>query len=297
MGLMIELLTTAVLLPVVLGLPFVALTYAFYWYETVNGPHRTRLTDLSGGYPAVWVLRGMLSGVVAVAIVIVTFPFGWMRRRKDPATWAGDQPPVLLVHGLYHNPGAWLLYHGWLRRGGYRDVDTFGFSSWGRSFDDLTGDLSRAIDDLCSKAGQPVIVIGHSLGGLLGRACAQRPENRHRIAALVTLGSPHQGSKLAALALGSLGRSLLFRGDVIATLERGSLPASLPCLAVVSPVDNMVLPNEALHVRNGEWTYHETGPISHVSMLYHAPTARQVIAFLDDAFRGARNWSTRSFGQ
>ncbi|MHC1745441.1 MAG: esterase/lipase family protein [Syntrophobacteraceae bacterium] len=294
---MLEVLAVAVCLPFVLGLPFVALTYGFFWYETVNGAHRSKLTDLSGGHPVLWVLRGMLSGVVAVAIVIVSFPFGWVRLRKCAATRSGDLPPVLLVHGLYHNPGAWLLYQRWLRRGGYRCVETFSYSSWGCTFDDLTLNLSRAIEELRSEAGKPVVVIGHSLGGLLGRVCAQQPENRNRIAALVTLGSPHRGSKLAALAFGKLGRSLLFGGELIDRVERGSLPASLPRLAVVSPVDNMVLPNEALRVREEEWCYHETGPISHVSMLYHAPTAKRVIQFLDDVLSGTRDCCTRSGGR
>jgi hypothetical protein len=85
------------------------------------------------------------------------------------------------------------------------------------------------------------------------------------------------------LAIGALGRSLRYRGHLIDRIEERSVPPSLPCLAVVSPVDNMVLPNEALQVRGDEWEYHETGPISHVSMLYHPRTARRVLAFLDHA--------------
>lgn len=285
-------LTIAVLLvclPLLLGIPFVALSYAFFWYETVNGPHWSKLVERSSGRPGLWVLRGVFSAVVAVYVVIVGYPFGWGSRRSDPATGTGDRPPVLLVHGIYHNPGAWLLYHGWLRKGGYRHVETFGYSSWGCSFDEVAGNLARAIDDLSSRAERPVVVIGHSLGGLLGRACAVQPETWGRIAALVTLGSPHQGSKLAALAVGKLGRSLLYRGELFDRLEHGNLPELLPRLAVVSPVDNMVLPNEALRVREEQWAYHETGPISHVSLLYHAPTAKRVIAFLDGALRGARN--------
>jgi len=42
----------------------------------------------------------------------------------------------------------------------------------------------------------------------------------------------------------------------------------------------MVLPQEALRSRQAGWEYLETPPISHVSLLYHRPTARRVIEFL-----------------
>jgi triacylglycerol lipase len=279
---MFKLLILLVCLPFVLSLPFVALTYAFFWYETANGPHRSRLAELSGGRPVWWVLRGMLSGVVAVAIVIVSFPLGWARRpgrAREPA--GGSRPPVVLIHGLYHNAGAWVLFRWRLGRAGYPCVETFQYSSWTHSFDELTRELSGVIDEVYSREGKSVVLIGHSLGGLLGKACAQDPANAGKIAALVTLGSPHQGSKLAALAVGELGGSLLFRGSLITRMEGRFVPESVLRLAVVSPVDNMVLPNEALQVRESGWDYHETAPISHVSMLYHAPTAKRVIQFLE----------------
>jgi pimeloyl-ACP methyl ester carboxylesterase len=189
----------------------------------------------------------------------------------------------LFVHGLYHNASAWFLFAWRLGRAGYPCVETFQYSSWGRSFDELAEELSGEIDRIFSRVGKPVVLIGHSLGGLLGKVCARDPRNSGKIAALVTLGSPHQGSKLAALAVGGLGRSLLYGGALIAGMEGRSMDASLARLAVVSPVDNMVLPNEALQVRESGWEHHETAPISHVSMLYHAPTARRVVEFLNDA--------------
>lgn len=285
---MLKYILWSVVLPFVFSLPFVVLTYAFFWYETVNGPHGAALARLSKGREVWWVFRGIFTGSLAVALVLVTFPLGWLGRRSRCSETQGSHPPVLLIHGLYHNAGAWLFYRRWLKRAGYFCVDTFQYSSWGTSFDELTGDLVGVIDGLYVRCGKPVILIGHSLGGLLARACAQDPSSRGKIGALVTLGSPHQGSKLAALALGGLGRSLIHRGPLIAAMERRTTPPFLPRLAVVSPVDNMVLPNEAMRVSGEEWEYHHTPPISHVSMLYHAPTSGVVVEFLRSSETVAR---------
>jgi hypothetical protein len=94
------------------------------------------------------------------------------------------------------------------------------------------------------------------------------------------LGSPHQGSKLAAFHIGKLASSLLYRGPLFTELESG--PARLRCAgtAIFSPVDNMVLPFEALRVPYEGWDYHETRPLSHTSMLYSKSVAKKVIEVL-----------------
>jgi triacylglycerol lipase len=97
---------------------------------------------------------------------------------------------------------------------------------------------------------------------------------------VITLGAPHQGSKLAALGLGKLAKSLIYRGPLIEELEKAKEPSDIPCVALYSPVDNMVLPNHALQTSGAGWIHQETGPISHVAMLYHQPTAKLVIEYL-----------------
>jgi triacylglycerol esterase/lipase EstA (alpha/beta hydrolase family) len=126
----------------------------------------------------------------------------------------------------------------------------------------------------------PPILIGHSLGGLLSRACAQSLGGPARLAGVVTLGTPHKGSKLAALGLGRLAKSLIYRGPLIDKLDEGKRMAATPCVALYSPIDNMVLPNQALQTTEAGWVHQETAPISHVAMLYHRQTAQLVLEYL-----------------
>ncbi len=64
--------------------------------------------------------------------------------------------------------------------------------------------LAREID--CAFPGEPVHIIGHSMGGLDARLLLNDPAWAGRVRSLSTLGTPHLGSALADLARLRAGR-------------------------------------------------------------------------------------------
>jgi triacylglycerol lipase len=138
----------------------------------------------------------------------------------------------------------------------------------------------REAAGLCG--GEPIVLMGHSMGGLLVRAAITDSETAKLVQAVVLLGAPNHGSKLSALAFGRLGRSLIHNGPLVTRLNAMKTPPDLPKLNLFSPLDNMVLPTSSLEISEPGWIQAETAPISHVSMLYHLPTVRLVLEFLDE---------------
>lgn len=99
----------------------------------------------------------------------------------------GDHAPVLLVPGFLGSDSYLSVLSGWLRRIGY-DPYPSGVPLMAGSPAGLLDRIVRRVDQLSDATGRPVTVIGHSMGGMLGRLMVQlRPD---RIAHLVTLGSP-----------------------------------------------------------------------------------------------------------
>lgn len=280
---MVELAVVAlvVLLAVPLGVSL--LTYAFFWYETANGPHRMQLARLSGGKTAIWIARGILSGYLSSVLLLILYPLGsWRGVRRTPADPACDLPPVILVHGLYHNASAWLLFRRRLAGAGYRNVYAMNYSSWKHSFGELKQQLDRLVGEVSRLfPDKRLILIGHSLGGLLCRSYVEGSDGSKNVAAVITLGTPHQGSKLAALGLGRLAHSIMHRSPLIMELENASSSCRTRRWAFHSPVDNMVLPNESLKINRSGWTNEETAPISHVAMLYHPRTATRTLECIE----------------
>ncbi len=254
-------------------------TYCFFWYENALS---ARLAP-DGGVKLKWmVLSGLLSSIASVIFIFVCHPLGAIRGLWTPKDIQAEQPVIVLTHGLYHNPSAWLLFRRWLQKAGFKNIFIMNYTSFFTSFEQIL----KRFEEFAASArqavpDQPVYLIGHSLGGLLSRVYAEKSQGAAVPAAVITLGSPHQGSKLAAFGLGKLASSLLYRGPLFTELE-SLRPAGLPCTGVAffSQVDNMVLPFEALRAPYPGWIYYQTGPMSHTAMIYSKSVAKMVIEIL-----------------
>ena len=128
-----------------------------------------------------------------------------------------DKPPVVLVHGHRIGPGITRCSAGvWRWEEGSNLPETFGemarwlkedgFDVWVAHYDTgLLGTPPLEKNAECLKdqiayvrlvtGAQQVILIAHSMGGLVSRAYIEGPDYQHRndVRALITLGSPHAG--------------------------------------------------------------------------------------------------------
>ena len=114
------------------------------------------------------------------------------RLTADPLFWGvgaprGDGRPVLVFPGLFGNDFYLAPLHGWLARIGYRPVVSR------IAFNAGCADVARRqgqaeLGRLALERDTPVAIIGHSRGGLLGRAVAAALGDR--VSHLALLGSP-----------------------------------------------------------------------------------------------------------
>jgi dienelactone hydrolase len=273
-------MTILLLLVILVAVPaFLAavLTYGIFSYELINQPHPLFTAACQGRPLAACLARGLASSFASQACMILTYPLGRCLPRRLARMPRPGEPVVVCLHGLYHNPAAFLVIRPALRRVGFAHVLPLAYGSFGRSFEavaeGLLAELRRAVP-----AHSPLVFVGHSLGGLLVRRLMAAPDVAGRVRAAVTLGSPHGGSKLAALAFGRLGRSLLPRGPMPALLDALPDPPAARLTALVSPLDNMVIPLTGLAIDRPAWTTEVTIPVSHVAMLYHPAVIARVAA-------------------
>lgn len=251
-----------------------SILYAYEAGNTRPPPLERPVTDMA---------RAFASGVTALTLATVAYPTGywgglWRSRSSDPAT----KPTVILIHGLYHNPSAWLVIKPALLRSGYPRVHALAYNAFGaKTFEDIASELTRQVHALLDETPR-IVLVGHSMGGLFVRRLLADPRISQAAMAAVTLGAPHHGSKMAALALlGTVGRSLLPDSPLFPALAALPDPPGVPKLNVVSPADDMVLPNASCSMAGESWSEIRTPPLSHIALLYHPPTIRRVISFLD----------------
>ena len=110
----------------------------------------------------------------------------------DPIFWGwgaprGDGHSVLALPGLGGGDGYLRPLRGWLRRIGYRPVDSGLEVNPGWS-EDLLDELTGLVEQEFRRSGAKLTIIGHSLGGVFGYVIAAHQP--HMVRQLITLGSP-----------------------------------------------------------------------------------------------------------
>jgi triacylglycerol lipase len=278
----------AVISAVIFFIP--ALTGALSWHANRRSGEAGQQRMLLHGRVAQGLARAFANSVWTLWLTVLALPLGALLGFRCAGA-ASVRPPVILVHGLYHNPAAWFVWRWRLRRRGFTDLRCYGYPSFGREFADIAAGLAALLREAAADSdrngtGGRVLLIGHSLGGLVIRAACAEPGGAVRVAGVVTLGTPHRGSTLAGvLGMGRLARGLAPGGRVIQAVR--ALPCiAAPGLSLYTPTDGMVLPLSGALLdereRCASWVERALPAMSHVGLLYSAEAARQALAFLEE---------------
>jgi triacylglycerol esterase/lipase EstA (alpha/beta hydrolase family) len=156
---------------------------------------------------------------------------------------ANDEVPVLLVHGYLCNRGVWWWLKPRLERAGHV-VATVTLEPVLGEIDDLVRPLRERIEAICSETGaRRVALVCHSMGGLTARAYI-RACGSERVARLVTIATPHQGTIVARLGVGRNARQMRVGSDWIDALAQSRVPANVSAISIYSLHDNLVVPQD-----------------------------------------------------
>ncbi|MCE4539524.1 permease [Pelomonas sp. P7] len=166
---------------------------------------------------------------------------------------AGATQGVLLVHGFACNRGRW---NGWmerLRELGVAFVAPSLEPAFG-SIDDYAEEIEAGVRRLQALTGRMPVLCAHSMGGLALRAWWRRFGTGHAQAPrVITLGSPHQGTRMAALGLGANAAQMRRGSRWLAELP--GLPDVdafwTPCDQVVNPAETAIPAGARAHRLDG----------------------------------------------
>lgn len=279
-------------LPLAVGAVVAGVSYAAFGWFALGG-RAGLLSRTCPGRRAACLLRGLATALAAQAIMVAAYPLGPFYKARRPSGRAGNSqaddtaPVVVCLHGLYHNPSAFWRIRWALGRAGISRVLILGYPSFRDDFETEAARLAARLRELVPPRA-PVCFLGHSLGGLMARRLAAEPDFCGRIRCLVTLGTPHQGSALARLAVGKLGRSLTPESKLFGRLNALPDPPGARLVALASPVDNLVVPDCGLLPGRPGWELELTGPVSHVAMLYAGATVSRAVALVAAGVGGGR---------
>ncbi len=268
---MTEILMTILLVILIIPLPLIIVMGAANCKELVNRGYKQVMRDL---------LMSFATIELSMLIAGLTRPFAFLCADKIPKK-ATETVPILMTHGLYHNRTAWLMMKPRLKKAGYSNLHTWSYNSFTTSFPELVLELRRRILKLYVKNNnQKIVLIGHSLGGLIIKGAVSDPVVAEKISRIITLGTPFRGSLLAKIAIGRLGRSLHPESSLFEINHSNSAMKPIPKTAIFSPVDEMVIPWKNLKPLESGWEKLPCSSMGHVAMLYSSQTVSIIVKLI-----------------
>jgi triacylglycerol esterase/lipase EstA (alpha/beta hydrolase family) len=154
------------------------------------------------------------------------------------------QLPVLFIHGYVCNKGIWAPMLSYLWRRGLSNLYTLDLSAPFGDIEDYVKLVAARVDRICEATRSPkVILVGHSMGGLVARAYMERSGGVSRVAKMISIGVPHHGTILARLAPGANASQMRMHSVWLDELNRDeNVRSSVQHVNIYSVHDNIVVP-------------------------------------------------------
>ncbi|MET8167071.1 alpha/beta fold hydrolase [Streptomyces sp. NPDC005329] len=210
----------------------------------------------------------------------------------DPAQLPTKAPlPVVLLHGFIDNRSVFVLLRRSLAQHGRHRVESLNYSPLTCDIRTAAELLGRHIEEICERTGSSQVdVVGHSLGGLIARYYVQRLGGDGRVRTLVTLGTPHSGTRVAPLANAHpIVRQMRPGSELIEELSRPAPGCRTQFVSFWSDLDHLMDPLESACVDHPDLLVQNvrvTG-IGHLALPVHPAVATGIRQALDTARTGA----------
>lgn len=239
-------------------------------------------------------LKATALEVAILAGHLLLYPSGIAQERRiaaelpppdAPRLPAEDRPPVVLLHGFIDNRSVFVLLRRSLAQHGGQHVESLNYSPLTCDIRTAAELLGRHIEEICERTGHhQVDIVGHSLGGLIARYYAQRLGGDERVRTLVTLGTPHEGTRVVPLAdAHPIVRQMRPGSDVIEELREPAPGCRTRFVSFWSDLDQLMTPLETACVNHPDLIAQNVrvSGIGHLALPVHPAVAAGIRQALD----------------
>jgi predicted alpha/beta hydrolase family esterase len=254
---------------IALGMPpalFIAVVFSsFVIAQSARYEHQQRCEPRN-------VLRALLSEIAEFPLAVLAMSLNArpQSQSSSPARAPGVAPdavrPVLLLHGILCNAQVWRGVQTRLRSAGFGPIEAL-------DVEPLLADIELqarqvaprllALQRQCN--GERVIIIAHSMGGLIARALL-RDLGASAIRRVVTIASPHHGTTMVRGLPWPDTRQMSRVSPWLGALnlaQEGRF--TVPFASIFTGEDNLVAPAESARLEGAE--LHELHGVGHLGIL------------------------------
>ncbi len=224
-----------------------------------------------------WIWASLVE-CVAFLVVVLALPLRYFKAYQQPAGNLSGQP-ILLVPGYVNDSSVWFYQRWKLQKAGLGPIYTLNYGHPFRSIHHYAQKVKEKAEQIARETGRDdLILIGHSMGGLVAAVYATQLAPSGKVTDLITIATPFKGTIMAHLGLGPNAREMRPNSSLLKELE---LSKALPFrfYQIATKTDGLVRPNSALVGHHPDKQYLLDG-IGHASLAYSKKVAEKIVEWL-----------------
>lgn len=258
--------------------------YSCWYYEYRNFPDETLLPDHPEALTRWDKIVGITTECLAMFFLAVTYPLRLLHDASPARSKKMGQTPVILVHG-YGGVSANFLWMQWqLKRRGWHNVYAVSYTPPTINARKLSQQVTDHVNRILEATGaEKAHLVCHSMGGPLTRYALINLGLAGKVDKVITLGSPHQGTRVANLFMArGAAAQLRYKSPFIQELAAaGETPGGAQFYSIYSNMDNFILPANAAVLGGNARNIH-IPRLGHISLLYSPTVLAEVEKCLQD---------------
>jgi triacylglycerol lipase len=219
--------------------------------------------------------------VFAIAALALLYPLGFINfdpKKKEDAS----QTPILIVHGYLHNrSGGFYLIHR-LKSAGCGNVYTVNLGHPCHSIEEYAHVVQAKAKEIAAQTGRDdLIIIGHSMGGLVSSYYATQLAPKGTVRDVITLGSPIQGTKLAPIGIGTCAKQMRYQSEFVKNLNEWVHENNdTRFVNIGTQTDRIIVPHSSAFFSSHKVRKLTIPDLGHAAYLFSDRVADQIIGYL-----------------
>lgn len=200
--------------------------------------------------------------------------------------------PILFVHGYASNAGLWYPLLKYLTKFGVSRMYTVTLAPLYLDIPSLALQLANKVGQVLKETqSEKVILVCHSMGGLVARAFIKWKGGDSSVAKLLTLGSPHHGTEIsksimARVFYGACVDDMIPGSDFLQALgpiEESNGQGRIPVVSIFSHQDLLITPQSSSYLEGKNVESHSFFGVGHLAM----PSLKQIQSLILEQLENA----------
>lgn len=199
------------------------------------------------------------------------FPIEWTKAKR--------KTPILLVHGYLNRASIWLYLGNKLSKKYQGSVYTLNLKNPFSSIEDFAKQVQKKAKQIEKEQGtNDLILIGHSMGGIVSLYYSINLAIDKNIVRVITLGSPLRGTKMAFLGLGKCAKQMRRGSPFLKKLEESYNKKAEPELFhIATKKDQIVLPYTSSFIMKDKKKRLLLDNIGHMELVYSKEAVKKIL--------------------